>query len=72
MPAPNERFHASGGATRPTLCVGQLLAALVRALSMPPPAAKLPPRYLSFWDSEARFGSEKKEKRNGKLIRKKL
>jgi len=33
---------------------------------------KPPPRYLSFWDSEARFGSEKKEKRNGKLIRKKL
>ena len=34
-PADNERFHASGGATRPTLCVEQLLAALVRALPNP-------------------------------------
>jgi len=38
MPAHNERFHASGGATRLTLCVEQLLAALVRAVAIPPPA----------------------------------
>gem|GEM_PF-2930076 len=36
--AANERFHASGGATRPTLCVEQLLSALVRAVAIPPPA----------------------------------
>jgi len=38
-----------------------------------PACVKPPPRYLSFWDSEVRFESEKKiEKRNRKLIRKKL
>ena len=31
------RFHASGGATRPTLCVEQLLAALVRSVAIPLP-----------------------------------
>ena len=40
--AANKRFGASGVATRPTLCVGQLLSALVRAVAMPPPAAKPP------------------------------
>ena len=37
-----EPFAASGSATRPTLCVEQLLSALAQAVAMPPPAARLP------------------------------
>jgi hypothetical protein len=33
----NKRFHTSGGTTRPTLCVEQLLPALVQAVAIPPP-----------------------------------
>jgi len=43
--AANEQFGASGGVTRPTLCVGQHSPALVQTAPIPPPAAKLPPRY---------------------------
>jgi len=55
-PADNERFHASGGATRPTLCVEQLLSALVRAVAMPPPAWSrhhvIGKRWTAQWDNE--------------------
>jgi hypothetical protein len=39
-PAHNERFGASGGATRPSGSTKQQLLALVSTLLMPPPAAK--------------------------------
>ena len=38
MPAPNERFHASGGVARPTPCVEQHPPALVQTALNPPPA----------------------------------
>ena len=37
--ASNEQFATSGGATRPDGSSGQQLLALVRTLSIPPPAA---------------------------------
>ena len=40
MPACNEQFATSGGASRPTICAEQHLLALVRAFAIPPPDAK--------------------------------
>ena len=43
---PNEQFGASGGADSSDTEQVTSSFALVRALPMPPPAAKLPPRWL--------------------------
>ena len=45
MPADNEQFATSGGATRPSGGAEQHLLALVRALPIPPPDAKLLKRF---------------------------
>ena len=51
MPAANEQFGASGGADSYDTEQVTLSFALVRASPMPPPAAKLPPRYRQAADS---------------------
>ena len=62
MPSHNGRFGASGGLSRPTVCAGFQAFAPVRVAVETPACVKPPLRYLSFWDSEVRFGSEKKQK----------
>jgi len=53
MPADNERFHASGGVVSYDTEQVTSSVALVRALPMPPPAAKPPPRWLQVSDVSA-------------------
>jgi len=49
--AANEQFGASGGAVSSDTEQETTSFALVRTSPMPPPAAKLPPRCVPFWDS---------------------
>jgi len=49
--AANEQFGASGGVVSSDTEQVTSSFALVRALPMPPPAAKLPPRYRQAADS---------------------
>ena len=51
MPACNEQFAASGGATRPTLCVEQLLSTLVQSFATPQPASQAAERCTQAGDS---------------------
>ena len=66
----NERFHASGGADSSDTEQVTASFVLVRALPMPPPAAKPPPRWAQAVGYTTKCGNNIRLKENNNLAQK--